>query len=219
VDTTLAKAATTIKDLSQAHGNQFGKAGLTYPKVGEKVNPPGRWPANLIHDGSDEVVALFPTNRPAGHVPARGKGNPFGGENNKERDGGGYSMGDSGSAARFFYCAKASRSERNAGCEELETIISKRTQAGGDDTRGRPIPQNHNHHATVKPVALMRYLCRLVTPPGGIVLDPFLGSGTTAIACVQEGFRCIGIERKSDYCEIAAKRIDAAMQQCTLDLT
>jgi len=99
--------------------------------------------------------------------------------------------GDSGSAARFFYCAKASRSER------------------GED----------NKHATVKPVALMRYLCRLVTPPGGVILEPFFGSGSTGVACVWEGFRCIGIERESDYCEIAAKRIDAAMQQQTLDFT
>jgi len=67
-----------------------------------------------------------------------------------------------------------------------------------------------NHHPTVKPVALMRYLCRLVTPPGGVVLDPFLGSGTTGMAAVMEGFRFVGIEREAEYLEIARARIAAA---------
>jgi len=75
-----------------------------------------------------------------------------------------------------------------------------------------------NHHATVKPVALMRYLCRLVTPPGGIVLDPFFGSGSTGIAAISEGFRLIGCELEPEYCEIAAKRCEHAMQQGILEL-
>ena len=114
-------------------------------------HPAGRWPANLIHDGSEEVLAGFP------------------GEDDK-------------SAARFFYCAKASKRDRGA----------------------------DNVHPTVKPTDLMRYLCRLVTPPGGTVLDPFMGSGSTGKAAVLEGFRFIGIEREAEYLEIARARIRGA---------
>ena len=110
---------------------------------------PGRWPANLIHDGSDEATGLLD------------------------------------SAARFFYCPKASKADRDEG----------------------------NSHPTVKPTDLMRYLCRLVTPPGGVVLDPFCGSGSTGKAAMLEGFHFIGIEREEAYCEIAAKRIQAAERE------
>jgi len=100
----------------------------------------------------------------------------------------------SGSAARFFYCAKSSKSERNKGTEELP--------------RG-------NDHATVKPLKLMQYLVKLVTPPKGTVLDPFMGSGTTGIACKLEGFKFIGIEKESDYIKIAKARIHAYKYQQT----
>lgn len=116
---------------------------------GGNVTPEaGRWPANLIHDGSAEVLAGFPG----------------------EAD---------GSAARFFYCAKASKKDRGEG----------------------------NAHPTVKPTDLMAYLCRLVTPPGGVVLDPFMGSGSTGKAAVREGFNFIGIERDPEYFKIAKERI------------
>jgi site-specific DNA-methyltransferase (adenine-specific) len=139
----------------------------------------GRWPANLIHDGSDEVVGLFP--EAGGGYGKRGaarqmEGWGMGGNNETV----GY--GDSGSAARFFYCAKASKADRDDG----------------------------NTHPTVKPTDLMRYLCRLVTPPGGIVLDPFMGSGSTGKAAVLEGFDFIGVEREPAYLEIAQQRITAA---------
>jgi site-specific DNA-methyltransferase (adenine-specific) len=117
-----------------------------------ELKPAGRWPANLIHDGSDEVVGLL------------------------------------NDAARFFYCAKASKADR------------------GDD----------NNHPTVKPTDLMRYLCRLVTPPGGIVLDPFAGSGSTGKAAALEGFRFIGIEREAEYVEIARARTAAAVARAGL---
>ncbi len=107
----------------------------------------GRWPANLIHDGSDEVTRLM-----------------------------------TGGEARFFYTAKAGKEDREDG----------------------------NTHPTVKPTDLMRYLCRLVTPPGGVVLDPFTGSGSTGKAAILEGFRFIGIEREAEYVEIAKARIAAA---------
>ncbi len=122
----------------------------------------------------------------------------------------------SGGASRFFYCAKASKAERNAGCEGLEV---KQTTGGGgmnntpDDVCGKYgsiKSPGHNFHPTVKPLALVEYLCNLTkTPTGGIVLDPFLGSGTTAVACVRTGRHFIGIEKEADYCKIAEKRIKA----------
>jgi len=119
------------------------------------------------------------------------------------------------SVARFFYCAKASKADRDEGCEGLAHrrggSLNMRTdchsQANGLDTGPR-----RNHHPTVKPTALMRYLCRLVTPPGGIVLDPFTGSGSTGKAAVLEGFQFIGIEANADYVEIANARIRAESQ-------
>ncbi|MBM4119112.1 site-specific DNA-methyltransferase, partial [bacterium] len=173
----------------------------------------GRWPANLIHDGSDEVVGLFPQTtsgsgqrrpKPTENRAAYMAGWPA---NGYERD------GDSGSAARFFYCAKASKADREEGCEGLD---EKELKAYGD-FEGTPEhgPKKNvrakNHHPTVKPTALMRYLCRLVTHPDGVVLDPFAGSGSTGKAAMLEGFRFIGIERDPEYAKIAEARISAAL--------
>jgi DNA modification methylase len=122
------------------------------------------------------------------------------------------SDGTTGSAARFFYCAKASKADRDEGCEGLP-VVDCGTYAQDDWTRnnmGGFAQQRRNHHPTVKPTALMRYLCRLVTPPGGIVLDPFTGSGSTGKAAVLEGFEFIGIEREAEYVEIAKARIASA---------
>ena len=169
-----------IKSRSDAANNAFGD-GLNGSRCAG-VTTLGRWPANLIHDGSEEVVGLFPQTRP-GESPARRNSEPGSGRTMGSgwhgEDSGVRVVLDSGSAARFFYCAKASRADR------------------GDD----------NHHPTVKPTALMRYLCRLVTPPGGVVLDPFTGSGSTGKGAVLEGFRFIGIEREAEYVEIAKARI------------
>jgi site-specific DNA-methyltransferase (adenine-specific) len=145
----------------------------------------GRWPANLIHDGSDEVVGLFPQNtssqpRTTKRSPDAGARNGFGAFAGQEEVVIGF--GDTGSAARFFYTAKASRDDREDG----------------------------NTHPTVKPTDLMRYLCRLVTPPGGIVLDPFMGSGSTGKAAMLEGFGFIGIEREAPSYAIAQHRISRA---------
>ena len=113
-------------------------------------------------------------------------------------------------ASRFFYCAKPSRSEKNEGCGGLEE------KSGGSNAKGytkdveKGLDRNKpvaNHHPTVKPIKLMQYLCRLATPEGGVVLDPFVGSGTTALACKNEGFECIGIEREEDYVKIARARL------------
>lgn len=174
-------------------------------------SPLGRFPANLIHDGSEEVVGLFPQNAGA-FAPVRGTEPSVPAKNVYGEYGRhvGPFHGDSGSAARFFYCAKTSREERDqyldgaalpCGMMEDDNYPIKTGSGNLRDTRRR------NDHPTVKPIALMRYLCRLITPPGGIVLDPFFGTGTTALAARLEGFRCIGIERDEHACEIAAKRM------------
>lgn len=152
---------------------EIGFHGGTYAPGLQTGSEMGRWPANLIHDGSDEVLAAFPH--------ASGAVAP-----SDQRDGG-------GSAARFFYCAKASRKDRNEGLHaDLEA-------------------RNGNHHPTVKPTDLMAYLCRLVTPPGGLVYDPFMGSGSTGKAAVREGLRFAGSEMQAEYITIARARIAAAM--------
>lgn len=176
----------------------------------------GRWPANLIHDGSDEVLELFPDTGKStgGRIGKKSMGNvtnvPAG-----QFEAGDPGYGDSGSAARFFYCAKAGKKERNAGLDHLEPKRDADRQRddlpGGDNPRNRTNKPRQNHHPTVKPIALMRYLVRLVTPPNGLVLDPFAGSGTTGIAAVCEGFRFVGIEQNEEYARIAEARIQFAV--------
>jgi site-specific DNA-methyltransferase (adenine-specific) len=178
--------------------------------------PPGRWPANLIHDGSEEVVGLFPQttsgSRKAGrHLVAGGQGR-YGLFSEGDLP---EIVGDSGSAARFFYCAKASKADRDEGCDGLP-LRKEGTWGGEEDDLSegkKKIHPSRNHHPTVKPADLMRYLCRLVTPPGGVVLDPFTGSGSTGKAAILEGFRFIGIEREAEYVEIAKARIAAAVRK------
>ena len=128
---------------------------------------------------------------------------------------------DCGSAARFFYCAKASRSERDAGLEGRQKKSGGSNAGGYTEDVARGLDRNlpvHNHHPTVKPIALMRWLCRLVTPPDGLILDPFCGSGSTGVAASLEGFRFVGIDVDAEYCEIARKRIAAASEQTIMEL-
>jgi len=189
----------------------------TYKKgEGRKYTTQGRFPANLIHDGSDEVVGLFPDTkstqsmRGLQHSGRHGGLSDIGG-NIKEGTNTLRGHNDSGSAARFFYCAKASKSERNEGCEGLEE------KQYSHDGRNKEIENAYqrnksvstNNHPTVKPTKLMQYLVRLVTPKDGTVLDPFMGSGSTGKACKKEGFDFIGIELDEDYCNIAKARIEA----------
>lgn len=135
---------------------------------------------------------------------------------------------DTGTASRFFYCAKSSRAERNKGCENLEI---KQTKGGGggigdykNDVNsmsgkyGSEKAPANNHHPTVKPIKLMQYLIKLITPPNGIVLDCFAGSGSTLIACKSLGFDFIGIEKELEYCNIANERIKAEQPQLKLNL-
>ncbi|MGV8823003.1 DNA-methyltransferase [Methylibium petroleiphilum] len=178
-------------------------------------NDLGRWPANLIHDGSDEVLAAFP-QAPGQIARARTDGaaqgnNVLGALRHVTKEP--TPRGDAGSAARFFYCAKADRADRNEGLQGMpERPSGMVSNTGGQHiTRrdgGAPKPAA-NHHPTVKPTDLMRYLCRLVTPPGGVVLDPFMGSGSTLKAAELEGFSAIGIELDPTYIEIARRRIAA----------
>jgi site-specific DNA-methyltransferase (adenine-specific) len=131
---------------NKAGGNSLNMSAVGMPEDADGRTAAGRWPANFIHDGSEEATDLL------------------------------------GASARFFYCAKASKADRG-----------------------------ENHHPTVKPTDLMRYLCRLVTPPNGIVLDPFMGSGSTGKAAMLEGFAFVGIEREAEYIDIAKARIQSAV--------
>jgi DNA modification methylase len=171
----------------------------------------GRWPANVVLD-----------EEAAGMLDAQ-SGNVKGAVSNGRKGVAGlYSLaiggapqtlgyGDTGGASRFFYVSKASRKEREAGLEGMpRKTAAKLCDTGYEsDTRfdGQPQPKAANHHPTVKPIALMRWLCRLVTPKGGLILDPFTGSGTTGCAAVLEGFRFVGVEREPEYAAIAEKRI------------
>lgn len=162
-------------------------------KVVKTEQPSGRFPANFIHDGSDEVVGLFP-NCKGWSSQKHNSFNPYGGnalnKSNSIREGEYEGYNDSGSAARFFYCAKASKSERNTGCEDLE---------------------KKNNHPTVKPIAVMEYLINLVSREGHVILDPFSGSGTTAIAAFNKGRNFIGFEISKEYCEIAKRRVSGGI--------
>ena len=194
----------------------------------------GRWPANLIHDGSDEVLQAFPdapgqiadassssSSRKTQNVyGAMRRGNGRDGEASANCDNGGvvgFSMRpgarrlDGGSAARFFYCAKTSSEDRHEGLPDP----GRQFKQGSTLRDAENVSKNRygNHHPTVKPTNLMRYLCRLVTPAGGAVLDPFAGSGSTGKAAVLEGFNFVGIELEAEYLAIARARIAFAERQ------
>lgn len=144
----------------------------------DKAQQLGRWPANLILD--EEAAAMLDEQSGTLTSGSRAAGVRKGmGFHGADGDGGPAIIGNSGGASRFFYVAKASKSERGEG----------------------------NAHPTVKPVKLMRYLCRLITPPRGLVLDPFMGSGSTGVAAKAEGFEFVGIEREKEYFEIAQARM------------
>ena len=201
----------------------------------------GRWPANIIHDGSDEVAERFPQapgqladassssegrkNQNVYGAMRRGRGDEPSADSENNGSVGfrmkpGARRTDEGSAARFFYCAKASKADRNAGCEALPDKLFRISTAAAAAARGdhydngdggvNKTTLRKNNHPTVKPTDLMRYLCRLVTPPGGVVLDPFMGSGSTGRGALLEGFQFIGIEQDPAYLEIARARIEEA---------
>lgn len=174
----------SFTSLAPCKGNRLGDADTSAARRGTQGEPKayvGRWPANIVHDGSDDVLSCFPeiktskatvTSKP-GAVYGAGKGLPS--------HTGTYGFDETGSAARFFYTAKA---------DKLDRIGSK--------------------HPTVKPVDLMQWLVRMVTPPGGTTLDPFAGSGSTGEAAWREGMRCILIERETEYQADIAERLRLA---------
>lgn len=172
--------------LAPCKGNALGAAGTQEARRGTQGEPKkyvGRWPANLVHDGSDEVLAAFPTTAPSksGLRGIQQRHDVSSPETARPKTGTNTIRGvddAGGSAARFFYCAKASKNDR----------------AG-------------SKHPTVKPLALMRWLVRMVTPPGGVVLDPFAGSGTTGAAAEAEGFDAVLIEREAEYLADIRRRL------------
>lgn len=204
----------TIKQHGRAASENRAMSGANYAEEAGRAWT-GRWPANLIHDGSEEVVAGFPNTTSGTRNGIRKAHKEFGTFADRERDSGYFKEGDSGSAARFFYCAKASKRDRDEGLEGMAARLSRRYGEQGQGPSPQQTPrtevEQRNHHPTVKPTDLMRYLCRLVTPSGGVVLDPFCGSGSTGKAAALEGFGFIGIEREAEYVEIARARIAAAV--------
>lgn len=153
-------------------------SGKNYARDPKPDNANGRWPANIVHDGSDEVLAAFPAD------------------------------GDK-SSARFFYCAKASRKDRDEGLEAFAPKFAPTmgNGIGGKEHDPETATPKKNVHPTVKPTSLMQWLCRLVTPPGGTILDPFMGSGSTGKAALLEGFNFVGCEREDEYMPIATARM------------
>jgi site-specific DNA-methyltransferase (adenine-specific) len=208
---------TVTKPRSSALHRPSGSMNDNWSGVVDPTPHSGRWPANVMHDGSAEVVAGFPQttsgdlNRTSGQRPS---GFAMGAQENI-----GY-KGDSGSAARFFYCSKASRTDREEGCDHLparsgaDAVERDEGSAGLQSPRagaGRTADTVRNFHPTVKPTDLMRYLCRLVTPPAGLVLDPFCGSGSTGKAALLEGLRFVGVDLDPAHVAIAEARCQFAV--------
>ena len=197
-----SKSDMEIRKNTHREVNKLGDGNFGGGKYSQPVEQ-GRFPANCIHDGSEEVVSKFPDT---------GKSNiTFRGSEEREKR---INL-DSGFASRFFYCAKASKSERNKGLdgfEEKGKVFNGQSDKPSVDVKDVEERFNTkptaNHHPTVKPIALMRYLVKLITPKGGTVLDPFMGSGSTGIACKEEGFNFIGIDLEKEYCDIAEARIN-----------
>lgn len=165
-----------------AGGNSFSVNQLPDGKRIEPVksHEGGRFPANLIHDGSQPIVDIL------------------------------------GEKTKYFYCPKASKNDRNEGLNNFKDKIGGSLEGGNDKRNGKDKPQlklTKNHHPTVKPTDLMAYLCRLVTPDGGIILDPFSGSGSTGKSAIREGFKFVGIDLDADYCKIAEARIENEIKQ------
>ena len=225
-------------NVSQHDGADGWGMNTTGPKAGARVlGLEGRWPANFIHDGSAEVLEMFP--EAAGQLAKASTkadqrktqtvyGNMARGSNGAEP------RGDAGSAARFFqqcgwsqgdleaalfhYCAKAGKSEKNAGLENMpDRILARSCQAQADAARGIVVEQGagafnkarvvKNNHPTVKPLALGRYLARLICPPGGTILDLFAGSGSFPLAAKLEGLQPLGFELDPEHCELANARL------------
>ncbi len=220
----IGTAGGTCRDGRATEPNDAGWANMRGHGVAEL--DAGRWPANFLldEDAAAELDAQSGTSR-AGK-PAAKRGRRSGGFGDVGADRGdpvpnGPQYGDLGGASRFFYVAKPSSRERDFGCEGLPVKSGGEATDREDGSAGLSSPRagagrrggRRNYHPTVKPIQLMRWLCRLVTPPGGVVLDPFTGSGTTGIAAVREGFGFVGVEASPEYLEIAKARITRALEE------
>ena len=197
------------------------------------ADPRGRFPSNVMHDGSDVVKDIFPNTKSSNVSRERKAGTEFGqssgwNKHNNVDSGLMPAYGDDGSASRYFYCAKTSKAERNQGLDNLPT--KKASSMPGrrnpddmkdskidNDVTGRFVTQKKNIHPTVKPIKLMKYLCRLITPKGGTILDPFMGSGSTGMAAKEENFDFVGIEKEEEYFNIASARIESVETKSTLE--
>jgi site-specific DNA-methyltransferase (adenine-specific) len=220
-----AKCASVVGLGSNRNGAAFGEW------AGERTDshsPLGRFPANLVFSHTEHctdemcditcAVRALDEQSLAGGMHSAGKSRA----NNRDTSGngkgmfamhgaGGHRIGDSGGASRFFYCAKISSSERNAGLEgfpDREGGVKNTSERGFSESDPNKPIITKNHHPTVKSKKLMGYLIKLITPPGGTVLDCFMGSGSTGIAAKECGFEFIGIEREAEYFEIAKARIN-----------
>ena len=224
----------------EAHNNPGRKYGNGLGGIIATPHPTGRWPANLILDESaasllDEMSGVLKSGSRSGHRNQPKTKNAYGPFTLRDEapitgDSGGASRyfahcdygPDDAEALRMFYCAKASRAERNAGLEGMEETVKHSAYgeyAGTPEHASNNGKPRQNGHPTIKPIKLMEYLCRLVqTPTGGIVLDPFMGSGSTGVACVRNGQSFIGIEELEEYVDIARRRIEHAQQQLQLPL-
>ena len=179
------------------HGNSGIDTKNNFKTSGQAL---GRFPANLIHDGSQEVLDLFPETKSRSNKGASSVANSrevYGKYTGKIDCGASANhdpVGAKGSAARFFYCPKASKKDRDEGLPTKSESLESSEIVG-------------NNHPTIKPTALMQYLCRLITPTGGVVLDPYMGSGSTGKAAIKEGFGFVGCELDEDYFLIASQRV------------
>jgi DNA modification methylase len=209
------------KDFNSNNGIRVPTKGIYHGdfRPPENYNPvQGRFPANIIFD--EEAGKLLDEQSGTvsqGHL-GQSKVTGFGefGNGKSEYFGVGRKDKTKSGASRFFYCAKASKSERNAGLEGFEEKIDcdRNPELNSANVpMDRSNNKKTNIHPTVKPIKLMEYLIKLVTPKNGIVLDPFMGSGTTAIACVKNNFKFIGFEKEAEYKEIADARIGKELQQ------
>ena len=168
-------------------GNSYNLSVKGMPQDAISTTSDGRFPANIMHDGSEEVQEIFADK------------------------------------ARYFYCAKANKKDRDEGLDGFQEVRTGAMSATADNSMltgsgNLRETKRKNTHPTVKPTELMQYLCRLVTPKGGVVLDPFMGSGSTGKAAIEEGLSFVGIEMDEDYFEIACARIEAAHKQKSQEL-
>lgn len=210
------KCASVVGLDSNRNGNAYGEWS---GQREDSASPIGRFPANFIHDGSAEVLALFPDSDGAGgsvpNVKVTGYGGGIGTGESAYLGGERLTIDSgTGSAARFFYCAKASRLDRNFGLADPGPQFKKGSTLRHAEVLNANGERKGNHHPTVKPIALGRYLSRLITPPGGTMLDICAGSGSLMVGGILEGFDVIGIELDQDGEGNSLGYIDLIRQRC-----